>query len=210
MPIANARLVYVADPMCSWCWGFAPEFQQLRDRYAGSWEVSLLMGGLRPGTTAPMDGKMRDFLRHHWEEVAQRSGQPFAYGLLDQEAFIYDTEPAARAVVLTKQLAPDKVWDMFKSIQYAFYAENRDTNDPETYLILADQLGIDRTLFQERWDRQETRKATWEEFSLAREIGVNGFPSVLLFTDERGYQLSRGYATFTELEARIAQIGQNV
>lgn len=24
------EIIYVGDPMCSWCWGFAPEFQKLR------------------------------------------------------------------------------------------------------------------------------------------------------------------------------------
>lgn len=98
-----------------------------------------------------MDAQLKGFLRHHWEEVAQRSGQPFSYELLDREDFVYDTEPAARAVVLAKQLAPERSWEMFTGIQHAFYAENRDTNELETYLELAEKLGIDRQTFAARF-----------------------------------------------------------
>ena len=60
------------------------------------------MGGLRPGTTTPVCPKRRGAeIRHHWDAVAQASGQAFDYRLLDREDFIYDTDPAAaRAVVL--------------------------------------------------------------------------------------------------------------
>ena len=30
----DAEFVYVGDPMCSWCWGFAPVLDQLAGHYA--------------------------------------------------------------------------------------------------------------------------------------------------------------------------------
>ncbi len=203
---ATVRLVYVADPMCSWCWGFAPEFQQIREKYAGQWEIDLLMGGLRPGTTEVVDTKMKGFLREHWEEIGERTNQPFAFDILERDDFVYDTEPAARAVVVVKHLFPDHYWEMFKAVQYAFYAENKDTNLPETFRNIVDSLGLEVDRFDAEFHSPDARTATQAEFALAREMGINGFPSVALFTDERGYLLSRGYATFAELEAQIGHI----
>ena len=48
------HLVYFADPMCSWCWGFAPVINAIRGRYGERLPVRLIVGGLRPGTTEPM------------------------------------------------------------------------------------------------------------------------------------------------------------
>jgi putative protein-disulfide isomerase len=48
------HFVYFADPMCSWCYGFAPVMRQLRQRYGDVAQVRPVMGGLRPGTTEPM------------------------------------------------------------------------------------------------------------------------------------------------------------
>ena len=76
----NAKeILFVADPMCSWCWGFSPVItaidEAVRDRAA----ITLVVGGLRPGTTEAMDDAMKGTIRHHWEEVGRASGQPFSF-----------------------------------------------------------------------------------------------------------------------------------
>jgi len=48
--MADPHLIYFADPMCSWCWGFAPVIAQVRERYGEALPVRLVLGGLRPGT----------------------------------------------------------------------------------------------------------------------------------------------------------------
>ncbi|HCN45385.1 MAG TPA: disulfide bond formation protein DsbA, partial [Pseudomonas sp.] len=49
----TARLLYVMDPMCSWCWGFAPVAAALiaQAQQAGV-ETRLVVGGLRTGSSA--------------------------------------------------------------------------------------------------------------------------------------------------------------
>ena len=32
----SARLLYVMDPMCSWCWGFAPVLESLAEQAAAA------------------------------------------------------------------------------------------------------------------------------------------------------------------------------
>ena len=44
------QLVYVADPLCSWCYGFGPELTRLLERIPQA-KVDLVMGGLRPYNT---------------------------------------------------------------------------------------------------------------------------------------------------------------
>ena len=70
-------------------------------------DFQLVMGGLRPfGTEKIVD--LKSFLRHHWDEVKNRSGQDFQYDILDNTNFIYDTEPPSRAVVAMRTLNPAK------------------------------------------------------------------------------------------------------
>ena len=44
----TTRLLYVMDPMCSWCWGFAPVVETLaaQANRAGI-ELQVVVGGLR-------------------------------------------------------------------------------------------------------------------------------------------------------------------
>ncbi len=32
----HPHLVYVADPMCSWCWGFSPVIDAIRERFGST------------------------------------------------------------------------------------------------------------------------------------------------------------------------------
>jgi protein-disulfide isomerase-like protein with CxxC motif len=40
------QLIYVADPMCSWCYGFGPELQALLEMMPDA-NLDIIVGGLR-------------------------------------------------------------------------------------------------------------------------------------------------------------------
>jgi putative protein-disulfide isomerase len=48
----SARLLYVMDPMCSWCWGFAPVAEALIAQARRPVCTRLVPGGLRTGGSA--------------------------------------------------------------------------------------------------------------------------------------------------------------
>ena len=86
-------LWYVADPMCSWCWGFAPVIEQVRNSYRDRSKMELLLGGLRPGTKHPLPVAQRQEILGHWQAVHRATGQVFQFAGAMPEGFIYDTEP---------------------------------------------------------------------------------------------------------------------
>ena len=54
------HFLYIADPMCSWCYGFAPVIEALAARFAGRLPVRVMMGGLRAGNTRAMRAEDKD------------------------------------------------------------------------------------------------------------------------------------------------------
>ena len=63
------RLYYFADPMCSWCYGFAPVMDKVRKAFGAQFDIRLVMGGLRPGKLAePMTPARARLMRQHWRE----------------------------------------------------------------------------------------------------------------------------------------------
>jgi putative protein-disulfide isomerase len=103
LSVTGPHLVYVADPMCSWCWGFAPVIAAIRGQFGTALPIRLVMGGLRPGTMKPLDDAGKAIIREHWEHVQKASGQPFDFSFFDRESFVYDTEPAAQALVVVRR-----------------------------------------------------------------------------------------------------------
>jgi putative protein-disulfide isomerase len=189
------HFIYFADPMCSWCWGFSPVVEALRERTAEILPIRLVMGGLRPGNSTPMEERARRNLVGHWREIHTLTGQPFGEGLIDLDDFVYDTDPAARAVVLARRTSTDKAIDYLARIQHAFYAEGLDVTKNGVLVDLAVELGFDRKAFAAGLDEEDLKSETWRDYALSQRAGVTGFPTLIVGpnADNTYTPISRGY-----------------
>lgn len=189
------HLLYVADPMCSWCYGFAPVIAGIADHFEDRLPMQLMMGGLRAGNTKPMTDQDKTTISGHWRKVEQATGQRFDYERFQaREGWIYDTEPACRAVV-TMQLLNPRVALAFKGrVQRAFYAEGRDTTQEAVLADVAAEAGVDREMFFAELVSEEAKRATQRDFMAAQRAGIHGFPT-LLAGDGTGHYLvvTNGY-----------------
>lgn len=173
------HLVYFADPMCSWCWGFAPVVQAIRERFGPALPIRLVMGGLRPWTEQAMTAHDRADVRNHWEHVHTASGQPFDFAFFDRERFVYDTEPPSRAVVVLRRRGMDTGLAALRRIHRAFYAENRDVTDTATLAALAAEFGVDEAAFRSEFDSEAAMEETRGDFAIAQSAGIRGFPTLI-------------------------------
>ena len=194
-------LIYVADPMCSWCYGFAPEITEIKEMYPNM-HLMLIMGGLRPFNTEKIS-EMAEFLEHHWVEIHKRTDQEFSYDILDDSSFIYDTEPAARAVIVARELKPEAELDFFRATQVAFYKLNKHTNDVNTYFPIAEKLGINKEEFVRLFNSEGIKQKTIKDFEMAQKMGVRGFPSLLLKHNGELVMITRGYLKAKHIAATI-------
>jgi len=201
--MATPILWYFADPMCSWCWGFSPVIEALRDEYRERMKIALVLGGLRPGETAPMTAAGREEILHHWREVHARTGQAFRFDNALPQGFVYDTEPASRAVVTVGGLDPALIFPLFKEIQSAFYAEGRDVTQTDVLADLAAALGVDAAAFLGAFDSDAARAKTQAHFRQARQAGVRGFPALILQQDAQLLPVSNGCQPLDTVRAAI-------
>lgn len=193
------HVLFFGDPMCSWCWGFAPELERIRAACADRAAFHMVMGGLRPGAREPWDVRMRAEIRHHWQDVQTRTGQPFDFARFDDAAFVYDTEPACRALVCVRELAPDQAPAMYEALQRAFYAQNRDITDPAILAEIAVGTGVARERFQAMFVSPAAREATAFDFQRTRAFGVSGFPTVVCADHGQYAFLTLGYRPFAAI-----------
>ncbi len=175
----SKTILYFADPMCSWCWGFQPVMDEVRAAVGDKAAIQIFVGGLRPFTDHAMTDKDKRYVRNHWEHVAEASGQPFDFGFFDRDGFTYDTEPACRAVVTVRKLAPDLAHAMLNRLHRAFYAEGMDTTDPDQLADLAHDVGVPRGDFEIAFAAEETKQETLADFYYAQKAQITGFPTVV-------------------------------
>lgn len=206
-----SRLIYIADPMCSWCYGFGPELNTL---LAGlpDMELELIVGGLRAYNTEVMDDQLRSTLLSHWKKVEETSGLLFSDRALSRPGFIYDTEPACRAIVATGMLAPQCALDVFHAIQQGFYAEGLDATQADVLAQIAVQVlranGVDveESAFLQTWDSDEAKSATREDFLQTQRWGVRGFPTLVLDHSGELHLITSGFVRTELLITRLQAI----
>ncbi|WP_347160390.1 DsbA family protein [Pontibacter chitinilyticus] len=199
------HLIYVMDPMCSWCYGFAPVLQQLLHEQEGKLNFKLVLGGLRPGTATPMEEESKESTRRHWQQVEEVTAQPFDYTFFDREGFIYDTEPGCRAVITMRYLKPEVELKMAEAIQDAFYAHNSDVTKPEVLASIALAFGIEEDVFLEKFGSELMLEKTQQDFLIARHLRANAFPSLYLLNGNEVNLLCRGYRMFEAISSRLKE-----
>ena len=195
------KLYYFADPMCSWCYGFQPVIDQIRAEYGANYDIRLVMGGLRPGKLAEtMTPARARIIRHHWRDVAKMTLQPFDENFFERENFVYDTEPAAKAVIVMEQLAPQHAYAYYHEIQQAFYARNQDITAPETLAALAQPYGVAAVDFLQAFHSEAAHKETWGQFTFSAGLGIRGFPALVLEDKGQFLLVTRGWQPFVQIQ----------
>ncbi|GGJ88841.1 DsbA family protein [Pseudomonas matsuisoli] len=188
-----ARLIYVMDPMCSWCWGFAPVAEALAKQAADfGVPTHFVAGGLRSERT-PIDAADRDRYLGYWAAVQERTGQHFDRERGLPSGMVYDTEPACRALVTVREVAPSQVFAFVKAVQQAFYVHGKDVSQTVELTRIAGELGIDSEAFCSRFDLDAMRETTRLDFAWARQLGISGFPTMLAERDGQLALLTNGY-----------------
>ena len=202
----DREIIYVGDPMCSWCWGIAPELDILTDERPDL-PFRVVLGGLRPGPNArEVDDRMAATLDHHWRSVAERSGQPFDHTLLERRGWVYDTEPVCKAVVAMRELDEPQAWPLFKRLQRLFYAEGIVPSGREEMGRIIDEFDVDTDLYWSLFDSQAATKATWRDFAQVHNWGIGGFPTVIYRDGDRGQVVARGYTRATAMLGTLEQV----
>jgi putative protein-disulfide isomerase len=204
MADTEKRFVYFADPMCSWCYGFAPVIAAIAERFEDRMPMQIVVGGLRAGNASPMRQQDKDYVREAWTRVGAATGQAFDFGFFDREGFVYDTEPACRAVVAARRLLPRMGLPFMARLSQAFYAENRDMTSSAEIAEVAEEAGFDRETFGDAFLAPDTRNDTFRDFLTAQDLGVRGFPTLIAGSDDKGFALvTNGYRPLEDLEAPL-------
>lgn len=121
------------------------------------------------------------------------------------DGFVYDTEPACRALVTARELDAERVWPLLALIQRAFYEQRVDVTVAPHLVELAEQAGFDRAVFAEAFARADTRAATAADFAWAQDLGIAGFPTLLAERNGQLALLTNGYQPLERLQPLLGR-----
>ena len=200
------RLIYVMDPMCSWCYAFQPEIEEFLQKYSSA-EVEWVMGGLAPDNTDPMDEKMKESISSYWYEIEKKSQVTFNHDFWKVNTPYRSTYPAFRAVIAAEFLKAKSSKSMVKAIQTAYYQKAKNPSLEETLLSCASAIALDENQFLEVYKSEETEKRFQEHLRVAQHLQVRGFPALFYISgNNQAYSLTLGFSKTANLEEQLENI----
>ncbi|MEM7308248.1 MAG: DsbA family protein [Planctomycetota bacterium] len=207
---AGFRLIYVADPMCAWCWGFAPALAEVRGALGADVGFELVLGGLAPDDEQPMPEELRRYIQSAWDAVEARTGVRFNRDFWTACAPRRSTWPACRAVLAAERLAAGAGWPVFQALQRAYYLEARNPSERETLAAVFTETvrgGPGAEAFLETLDGPEVRAELDAHFRRRDALEAHAFPTLLVQHGEQVASLARGYASAAELRGQLTALG---
>ncbi len=187
-------LYYVHDPMCSWCWGFRPTWTEIKTKLPKEVEIKYLLGGLAPDSNEPMPESMKSDIAGYWKRIQQHiPGTEFNFDFWDKCEPRRSTYPACRAVIAARKQKPEIELEMIKKIQTAYYMGAQNPSDNSTLTAIARSLGLDEEQFSKDLNMPETQQQLEAEINMGRQLGAQGFPSMILVKDNKAQYLPLDY-----------------
>ncbi|SIS89822.1 DsbA family protein [Neptunomonas antarctica] len=202
------QLLYIMDPMCSWCWAFSPTLQTIEQTFPDL-PIQYVVGGLAPDTDDLMPQEQQDMIRSIWQQIEARTETVFNYDFWTLCSPRRSTWRACRAILVAEQLKPGSAGVMAKAIQQAYYLVAKNPSDRETLIALAETLNINTTEFSALLDAPSTQQQFDDNLMLSRQLDVSGFPALRLLNQDKAIRISDGYsgpdAIIERLHAAIAK-----
>ena len=175
-----AELLYGFDPMCGWCYGFAPALSRLLEAMP-SLHVQIEMSGLFVGARARPYKDMVDYISRAAPKMEAVTGQLLGEGfhhMMRHTDARADSAPPVRAIVAVQRAAPDRVLDFVHELQRAHFVDGEDICEPGPVERVAARVGAPALALPGYEDTTHLHPDVVEAFARGKALGIRSFPSL--------------------------------
>jgi putative protein-disulfide isomerase len=207
------KVIYIYDALCGWCFGFQKNIHDLHKKYSVHIEFEVLSGNMVPVEGRQHVGIMASYIASAYQRVEELSGCKFGESYLkhifhpEESSLHLSSEMPGIALSIFKLAQPEKAYDFAARLQNALMVDGIDLEIPGNYRNLLEGYDLDADYFVRALTTDESRDLAHAEFALVKQLGITGFPCVLVQVDERKlFMIARGYTPYEELEKRLEKV----
>ncbi|MEB2300249.1 DsbA family protein [Lysinibacillus xylanilyticus] len=202
-------LYYVTDPICSHCWALEPVLCRFVEQYGHYVNFQPIMGGLLEkwagfadvsnGITSPSD------VAGHWREVGEHSRMPID-GTLWLENPIQSSYPPSKVFKVIQQQNEDLANIFLRRAREAVFVFNQNIAEKSVLIEIVNNLGLDGEKVVKEAELSIGQQLLNEDFALASQLGVRGFPTIIMLSEENKGVKIVGSRTLDAYIAGLKQI----
>ena len=184
----SAKLHYIYDPLCGWCYGAEP----LVSAAAEIEDLEIVLhGGELWSEPTRLPQHTREYIQQADARIAQMSGQPFgeAYlqGLLLDPSLVLESMPTIAAVLAAESTASGMAIPMLRAIQHGHYEKGLHVVRQDVLCDIAESCGLDRAAFESSLSDVSAEEHIAESRRFMERVGCRGFPMFVLQVDDEWF-----------------------
>lgn len=134
-----------------------------------------------------------------------RFGEKF-HSILNDGSYISNSEPPSIAFNVFKSIRPTQILDLGHAIQKAHYVDGEDLNRMSPYFKICEVFGINKRAFMDRYNDPLFKEQTLYFFGLAKSLGIENFPAIMLEKAGKMNLIQKGYTKYIVLEKLLKDI----
>ena len=205
--MSKPTLIYVHDPMCSWCWGFEKVKSELFGYLSKTMNIRQMLGGLAEDSDELMSQQMQSMLMNTWLKIESTiPGTEFNHNFWRDCAPRRSTYPANRAVIAARLQGELNEQLMTHEIQKAYYTQAKNPSDLSTLYELAKGLSLDMEQFKTDINSTKVESLLTDEIIQVRKMGVSSFPSLLIEKNDQIHYIQHHYSDVNIMLQQIEQL----
>lgn len=202
-------MLYVTDPICSYCWQVEPELRKFMAHYGHVLDVRFVMGGLLPSWEGFADEgnniRKASDVGEHWREAAAQYGMPIDGTVWDKDP-IESSYPASIAFKLVQQISGTSAKRFLRSVREAVMVFNENVARDEVLTTILDRNDRNGKKVVEDIKTPEARELLEQDLVLSRQIGAFSFPTVILLDQAGNGVRIPGMQTFDTYEEALSSV----
>ncbi|WP_438314249.1 DsbA family protein [Sporosarcina sp. FA9] len=208
-PKNTVELYYVTDPICSHCWALEPVLRKFVKQYGNYFNMHTLMGGLLEnwdgfadvsnGISSPAD------VAGHWREVGEHSRMPID-GTVWYDDPIASSFIPSRVYKVIQEKNPELANTFLRYAREELFAFNKNIAHDELLIDLVNRVGLNGEEIVSQSKLPEANTLLQEDFKRVRELGVRGFPTIVMVNKEQKGVRIVGAKTLEEYTNALQQL----
>jgi putative protein-disulfide isomerase len=205
----KAKLLYFYDPLCGWCFGFSPVIKKLEKEFQEQISFEAISGGMVLGDRVKPLSEMKDYLKDAMPRLEEMTGVKFGkpyLDILEEGSLLLNSELPCVAMTVFKSMTNKSSIEFASALKSALYQNGVNLNEVDNYKDLAESFDLSWEVFRSKLEDSAYKEKTYQEFQVGQQMGIGGFPSVVLSIGNQGYLIARGYRAENEMKSVIEEI----
>jgi len=206
------KVDYFHDVICGWCYVLSPRLRLLADElnldvYHHTFALSPNKEHMKQNFGSLAQAK--ETILGHWQQCALADDQDrINVEGMRKQSFDYPTSHLGLLACKAAQIQTGEQghWDYFDAVQDAHMSENRNIDDPEVLINLAEIQGLNVQQFTHDLNNPQREIELSQDKELAQKMGITSVPSLVI---NQRWQIS-GAQSLEDLRQQLIQIREDI